>query len=243
MRRFVITLSVAALALTGTPGRADGLFGKGGPTMPSIPGVSPAGTPATNAGPIGGSFTATGVRMQNQLLIGLKSMVNAVALMQEAVGHKDAADKLRAIADALKDEKEPKSDQIEQTLKAIEDNPVDRAQLAAVKDEKSKKLLVQSFGNMTVAGIYNAGVVNSARQLTSLRPGIADALAAPTLLNMAQIVVTSVPAEIDHTATYLSMLSDYMTTNKLSPPSKDDQRKLAEANGASKDEALALLKD
>jgi hypothetical protein len=217
MRRYLRASFVMALAVTATPCLASGLLG-GVPALPTLGG--------------GGSFTATGTQMQGQVLVGLRTLVTAVSLMQEALGHKDAADKLKAISEALKNEKEAKSDDIEQTMKAIDDNPVDRDQLASVKDAKSRQLLVQSAGNMAVAGIYNAKAVETAKQLAGLRPGPADALAAPALLGTAKTVVTALPAEIQHAVTYSGMLSDYMTTNKLTPPSKDDQRKLAEANGA-----------
>jgi hypothetical protein len=227
MRRYLGTLFVVAIAVTATPCRANGLLGG----LPAVPALGSGGA----------SFTAMGTQMQGQVLVGLRTLVTAVSQMQDALGHKAAADKLRAISDELKNEKEAKSEEIEQTMKAIDDNPVDREQLAAVKDDKSKQLLVQSAGNMAVAGIYNAKAVDSAKQLAGLRPGPADALSAPSLLNTAKMVATALPAEIQHAATYSGMLADYMTTNKLTPPSKDDQRKLAEANGASPDEARTSL--
>jgi hypothetical protein len=228
MRRYLGAVFVVALAVTATPGQANGLLGG----LPAVPALGGGG---------GASFAATGTQMQGQVLVGLRTLVAAVALMQEALGHKAAADKLKAISDELKNEKETKSDDVEQTLKAIDDNPVDRDQLAAVKDAKSKQLLVQSAGNMAVAGIYNAKAVETAKQLAGLRPGPADALSAPSLFDTAKTVVTALPAEIQHAVTYSGMLSDYMTTNKLTPPSKDDQRKLAVANGADEAQVAAAL--
>ena len=189
----------------------------------------------------GASFSATGAQMQSQLLVGLRSLVTAVSLMQEASGHKQQADKLKAVSDELQRTTTVSSAQVEQTVQAFDDNPVDRSQLANVHDAKSKQLLVQSAGNMAIAGLWNAKAVSSAQQLASIRPGLGDAMAAPALLNTAKVVVTTLPAEIGHTATYTSMLADYMRDNKLSPPSKDDQRKLAVAQGADPAQVAANL--
>jgi hypothetical protein len=189
----------------------------------------------------GGSFAGTASLMQAELLVGMRSLVTAVGEMNEATGHKAQADQLRAISAELKNATEAKSDLIERTIKAVDASPVDRSQLMAAHDTKSKHLLVQSAGNMLVTGVFNAMAVNSARQLTALRPGLADAVQAPSLLNTAKVVVTAVPAEISHAATYTSMLADYMRDNKLTAPNMADQRQIAQAQGATPAAAAAGL--
>jgi hypothetical protein len=233
MKRFLSKAIVAIMVVTVTPCWAAGFMDN----LSSATG----GVLGGGGGGGGASFSATGAQMQGQLLVGLRSLVIAVSQMNEATGHKAQADKLKAISEELKNTTEIKSDQVERTLKAVEDNPVDRSQLAAAHDAKSKQLLVQSAGNILVTGVFNAKAVQSARQLTSLRPGPADAMAAPSLINTAKVVVTSVPAEISHTANYTSMLADYMRDNKLTPPSAADQRKLAQAQGADATQASTLL--
>jgi hypothetical protein len=93
-------------------------------------------------------------------------------------------------------------------------------------------MVAQSSAYVVVAGVYNAKAIDSARRLSGMKPGVAEAASAPGLLNTAKVVTTALPAQIDKGAEYGSMLGDYMTSNKLTPPSKDDQRKIAMSNGA-----------
>jgi hypothetical protein len=230
MKRFVGKALVSAMLVTATPSWAAGFMDSVGSLTGGVLG-----------GGGGASFSATGTQMQGQLLVGLRSLVIAVSQMNEATGHKAQADKLKAISEELKNTTDIKSDQVERTIKAVEDNPVDRSQLSAAHDAKSKQLLVQSAGYMLITGVYNAKAVQSARQLTSLRPGPADVMSAPSIINTAKVVVTAVPAEISHTANYTGMLADFMRDNKLTAPSATDQRKLAQAQGADPAQAATIL--
>jgi hypothetical protein len=151
--------------------------------------------------------------------------------MNEAVGNKQKADTLKALGEEMNGLTEVKSEMVERTIAALDQAKIDHAQLAKVKDAKSKALVTQSAGHIAVAALFNAKAIDSARQLTSLRPGPADALAAPALLNTAKVVITVVPAQIDHLGQYASMLATYMKDNKLPAPSKDDERKILVSEG------------
>jgi hypothetical protein len=168
-------------------------------------------------------------------------MVTAVQQMHQAVGNKEAADRMNAIAKEMASNSQPSADQYQQWLKTIDANPVDSSRLSAVKDAKSKQFLVQSAGYIAVAAAFNAKAVNTARQLASMKPGIADAASAPALLGTANVVVTTVPAELEHIAKYGALLASYMKDNKLTPPSEDEKLKIAKASGADNATAAAIL--
>jgi hypothetical protein len=175
------------------------------------------------------------------VIVGLRSMATAVMFINQAVGNQAAANRLQAVVDELKGLQQPDSAVIERALKTIDANAVDRSTLAKAQDQKSKQQVAQSAGFVAIAGLFDAKAVNNARQLSTLKPGPADAIAAPGLLNTGKVIVTSFPAHIDHVTQYGSMLSTYMSDNKLTPPSKEAQRADAKAQGASAEQIKDIL--
>jgi hypothetical protein len=190
--------------------------------------------------PGGGSFAATGAQMAGNVVVGLRSMATAVLLMNQAVGNQASAKRMQAVVDELNGMKNPDQDGCERALKGIDDNAVDRSSLAKAHDAKSKQQLAQSAGYVVVAGFFDARAVDNAKQIGAMKPGPTDALSAPSLLNTAVVVTTAFPAQINHLTQYGSMLSTYMSDNRLTPPSKEDQRTDAQAQGASSDQIAAM---
>jgi hypothetical protein len=189
----------------------------------------------------GASFAGAGAEMAANLVVGLRSTGTAVVLMNQAVGNQAKANLVQAAVDELKGMKDPDPAVIERSLKAIDDNAVDRSALAKAHDAKSKQQLAQSAGYIAIAGFFDARAVNNAKQLSTLKPSPTDALSAPSLLNTAKVVVTAFPAQLGHLSQYGSMLATYMSDNKLAPPSKENQRADAQAQGASTAQVAAFL--
>ncbi len=228
MNRYVSSLALLAAFSVAAIAPASAQFGG----LLNITGLNQSG---------GASFAATGAQMGVNVIVGLRSMATAVMFINQAVGNQAAANRLQAVVDELKGLQQPDSAVIERALKTIDANAVDRSTLAKAQDQKSKQQVAQSAGFVAIAVLFDAKAVNNARQLSTLKPGPADAIAVPGLLNTGKVIVTSFPAHIDHVTQYGSMLSTYMSDNKLTPPSKEAQRADAKAQGASAEQIKDIL--
>ena len=223
-----LAVGVVALGLIGAPAQA-GLLDAG---LGAVTGGGAAG---------GGSFSGTATELGRDVVVSLASALQAVAQVHEATGDKKTALSLIAQADEIRAMKEPKKDVMEKSLQAIENNPIKREDLAQVKNPEDKKKIVMSLASLAAATAYDAKAVSAAQRLSTLKPGVGDAMNAPALLEVAQLVVTGFPKQISTIATYTSEISTYASTNKLEKPSAAESRKVATTNGADPAEAGSLL--
>lgn len=189
----------------------------------------------------GGAFAAVATSFTMKTMVSLRNMVDATRLMQEAVGNKEQAERLAAIAEELKRIKEPKADIVEKTMRAVDENPIDRAQLAAVKTEEGKQKVAESSLHVTVAAAFNAAAGLAARQLLNTKPGALDLIHAPVVLDAARVAGTVLPTQAQKFGEYSVLLTEYLRDNNIPPPSKEDLRAIAVKSGASPEEAQALL--
>jgi hypothetical protein len=227
-----LAAGVIALGLSGAPAHA-GLLDSG---LGAVTGGAVGG-----GGAGGGSFSGTATELGRHVVVSLSSALQAVAKVQEATGNKKTALALIAQADEIRAMKEPKKGVMEKSLQAIESNPIKREDLAQVKNPEDKKKIVESLAHLAVAAAYDAKAVSAAQQLSSLTPGPADALNAPAILEVAQLVVTAFPKQISTISSYTSEVSTYASTNKLEKPTAADSRRVATSNGADPAEAGSLL--
>jgi len=185
----------------------------------SVPGVGGGG---------GGNFGATAQAYTVNVVTGMLNTVRGVENVQLALGKKQEAEKLEAIAKEIAGMKTPSSDIIQQAATAIAADPVDRTALTNVKSAEGKKFLATATANMMVATVYNAKAASSASALAGMKPGISDVSSAPALLDAAKATVTAGPTTIQNTATYLSALTDFLSANKVPKPSQQDCQALAQ---------------
>ena len=185
------------------------------------------GVPGIGGGSGGGSFGSSAKEYSVNVVTGMLNSVRGVENVQLALGNKTAAETLEATAKEIEGMKEPNSAALEHSAQAIADNPVDRTALANVKSVEGKKFLAIATKHMMVAGVYNAKAASSASTMAGQKPGPADALSAPAILEAAKVTVTSGPTTIKNTASYLSALTDFMSTNKMPAPSQAECAELA----------------
>ena len=127
--------------------------------LPNIPG---AGAIPGLGGGGGSGFSAAAASLATNLKTALYNQVMAIALIQEAQGDKVKAGRLRATAAAMQAMKQPSKDQMEKSLKAVEENPVNREGLAKVKDAEGQKKISQASAHMSVVLVYDGLAIASA---------------------------------------------------------------------------------
>src|SRR5258708_22817576 len=80
--------------------------------------------PGASSGAGGASFASTATQMSMQLLVGLRSMFNAMQLMHQAVGNKQAAETMSATIKEMATDTQPNDDKVQRWIKTADDNPV-----------------------------------------------------------------------------------------------------------------------
>jgi len=187
-----------------------------------------ASVPGLGGGGGGGNFGATAKTYTANVVTGMLNTVRGVENVQQALGKKQEAERLEAIAKEIEQMKTPSSDTIEKASAAVASDPIDRTALTNVKSAEGKKLLANATANMMVATVYNAKAASSASALAGMKPGISDASSAPALLDAAKATATAGPTTIQNTATYLSALTDFLSKNNIPTPSQSVCQDLAQ---------------
>ena len=188
--------------------------------------------PGDEAGAPGMSFSQAAVQLGQYSVVAMASSLQAVAKVQEATGEKTTSLLLQAQADEVLNMKEPKASVMERSLRAIENNPIKRENLLKVQNPRDKRKIVESLAYLAASAEFNSRAVSTAESLTMLKPGPADLLNAPALLEVTGIVITTFPKQLSMLADYTSEISAYASTNRLTPPTEEDSRRVAIENGA-----------
>lgn len=225
MRKFVLKSLVLATSLS--MGVAATVPAYAQLQLPGIPGLG--NIPGLGGG--GGGGGQTGALIQS-LTINLKTalynQLMGLALVQEAQGDKSRAQSLRATASAMQSLKEPSKDSIEKTLKAVNENPVNREGLAKVRDEEGKKKIAQAQAHMSIVILYDGLAIASAGALIAGGLKGSAALAnLPALLDAAQTVTTTLPAQTENAKKFDEALKAYMAENNVPKLSSNEKAALA----------------
>ena len=192
--------------------------------MPSIPG---AGAVPGLGGGGGSGFSAAAASLATNLKTALYNQVMAIALIQEAQGDKVKSARLRATAAAMQAMKQPSKDQMEKSLKAVEENPVNREGLAKVKDAEGQKKVSQASAHMSVVLVYDGLAIAAATAMLAQKPGPSDLANAPAILETAQLALTALPAQTTNFQKYNEITEAYMKENNVSKPSAADKQAIA----------------
>ena len=192
--------------------------------MPSIPG---AGAVPGLGGGGGSGFSAAAASLATNLKTALYNQVMAIALIQEAQGDKVKSARLRATAAAMQAMKQPSKDQMEKSLKAVEENPVNREGLAKVKDAEGQKKISQASAHMSVVLVYDGLAIAAATAMLAQKPGPSDLANAPAILETAQLALTALPAQTTNFQKYNEITEAYMKENNVSKPSAADKQAIA----------------
>ena len=215
------TTLIAALATVTLIGLspASAQFG-----LPNIPG---AGAIPGLGGGGGSGFSAAAASLATNLKTALYNQVMAIALIQEAQGDKVKAGRLRATAAAMQAMKQPSKDQMEKSLKAVEENPVNREGLAKVKDAEGQKKISQASAHMSVVLVYDGLAIASATAMLVQKPGPSDIANAPAILETAQLALTSLPTQTANFQKYNEMTEAYMKENNVAKPTAAEKQAIA----------------
>ena len=192
--------------------------------LPNIPG---AGAIPGLGGGGGSGFSAAAASLATNLKTALYNQVMAIALIQEAQGDKVKAGRLRATAAAMQAMKQPSKDQMEKSLKAVEENPVNREGLAKVKDAEGQKKISQASAHMSVVLVYDGLAIASATAMLAQKPGPSDIANAPAILETAQLALTSLPTQTANFQKYNEMTEAYMKENNVAKPTAADKQAIA----------------
>ena len=216
------TYMIAALATATMMGLspASAQFG-----MPSIPGAG--AVPGLGGGGGGSGFSSAAAALATNLKTALYNQVMAIALIQEAQGDKVKSARLRATAAAMQAMKQPSKDQMEKSLKAVEENPVNREGLAKVKDAEGQKKVSQASAHMSVVLVYDGLAIASATAMLAQKPGPSDLANAPAILETAQLALTALPAQTTNFQKYNEMTEAYMKENNVPKPSAAEKQAIA----------------
>ncbi len=215
------TTLIAALATVTLIGLspASAQFG-----LPNIPG---AGAIPGLGGGGGSGFSSAAAALATNLKTALYNQVMAIALIQEAQGDKVKAGRLRATAAAMQAMKQPSKDQMEKSLKAVEENPVNREGLAKVKDAEGQKKISQASAHMSVVLVYDGLAIASATAMLVQKPGPSDIANAPAILETAQLALTSLPTQTANFQKYNEMTEAYMKENNVAKPTAAEKQAIA----------------
>ena len=192
--------------------------------LPNIPG---AGAIPGLGGGGGSGFSAAAASLATNLKTALYTQVMAIALIQEAQGDKVKAGRLRATAAAMQAMKQPSKDQMEKSLKAVEENPVNREGLAKVKDAEGQKKISQASAHMSVVLVYDGLAIASATAMLAQKPGPSDIANAPAILETAQLALTSLPTQTANFQKYNEMTEAYMKENNVAKPTAAEKQAIA----------------
>ncbi|MCX7317930.1 MAG: hypothetical protein NTZ22_14225 [Hyphomicrobiales bacterium] len=192
--------------------------------LPNIPG---AGAIPGLGGGGGSGFSAAAASLATNLKTALYNQVMAIALIQEAQGDKVKAGRLRATAAAMQAMKQPSKDQMEKSLKAVEENPVNREGLAKVKDAEGQKKISQASAHMSVVLVYDGLAIASATAMLAQKPGPSDIANAPAILETAQLALTSLPTQTANFQKYNEMTEAYMKENNVAKPTAAEKQAIA----------------
>lgn len=162
------------------------------------------------------------------------AFAEALVPIQEAVGKKEDAEKLRQ---AIKNAKDDKSqDSVKTLVGSTNDatNALNTMDLnSSLNKEKAKEFLTQSILNMG-AGIILDGI--AAKNASDLLKEAQDALKKASItqagkvkevINIAQFVVKEIPPQANSVKTFSDKLIKYATTNGIPTPSQEDLQKKA----------------
>ena len=186
--------------------------------LPNIPG---AGAIPGLGGGGGSGFSSAAAALATNLKTALYNQVMAIALIQEAQG-----DKVKAAA-AMQAMKQPSKDQMEKSLKAVEENPVNREGLAKVKDAEGQKKISQASAHMSVVLVYDGLAIASATAMLAQKPGPSDIANAPAILETAQLALTSLPTQTANFQKYNEMTEAYMKENNVAKPTAAEKQAIA----------------
>ena len=192
--------------------------------LPNIPG---AGAIPGLGGGGGSGFSAAAASLATNLKTALYNQVMAIALIQEAQGDKVKAGRLRATAAAMQAMKQPSKDQMEKSLKAVEENPVNREGLAKVKDAEGQKKISQASAHMSVVLVYDGLAIALATAMLAQKPGPSDIANAPAILETAQLALTSLPTQTANFQKYNEMTEAYMKENNVAKPTAAEKQAIA----------------
>ncbi len=192
--------------------------------LPNIPG---AGAIPGLGGGGGSGFSAAAASLATNLKTALYNQVMAIALIQEAQGDKVKAGRLRATAAAMQAMKQPSKDQMEKSLKVVEENPVNREGLAKVKDAEGQKKISQASAHMSVVLVYDGLAIASATAMLAQKPGPSDIANAPAILETAQLALTSLPTQTANFQKYNEMTEAYMKENNVAKPTAAEKQAIA----------------
>ena len=192
--------------------------------LPNIPG---AGAIPGLGGGGGSGFSSAAAALATNLKTALYNQVMAIALIQEAQGDKVKAGRLRATAAAMQAMKQPSKDQMEKSLKAVEENPVNREGLAKVKDAEGQKKISQASAHMSVVLVYDGLAIASATAMLAQKPGPSDIANAPAILETAQLALTSLPTQTANFQKYNEMTEAYMKENNVAKPTAAEKQAIA----------------
>ena len=192
--------------------------------LPNIPG---AGAIPGLGGGGGSGVSAAAASLATNLKTALYNQVMAIALIQEAQGDKVKAGRLRATAAAMQAMKQPSKDQMEKSLKAVEENPVNREGLAKVKDAEGQKKISQASAHMSVVLVYDGLAIASATAMLAQKPGPSDIANAPAILETAQLALTSLPTQTANFQKYNEMTEAYMKENNVAKPTAAEKQAIA----------------
>ncbi len=229
MKKFASSIAAAAVISLGMMGAASAQFG-----MPSLPGGGSLPIPGVGGG---GGFSSAAASLTTNLKSALYNQVMAIALIQEAQGDKAKASQIRATAAQIEAMKQPSKDALEKSLKAVEQNPVNREGLAKVRDEEGKKKVAEAQGHMNIALVYNGLAIASATAMIATKPGPSDLVNAPAILDAAQMTLTAIPTQTSNIKKYNEATEAFMKENnvpKLSSSQKAAIAKKTDPQAASK---------
>jgi hypothetical protein len=184
--------------------------------LPNIPGLNSLPIPGLGGGSNGGGgFSMAAASLGNNLRTALYNQVMAISLVQDAQGDKAKAGRLRATANAIQAMKQPSKDTMEKALKAVEENPVNRENVAKIKDAAGQKKIADASAHMSVVMVYNGLALASAGAMIIFRPSAADLANAPGILDAAQLAVTAIPSQTSNFRKYNEILEAYMAQNNI----------------------------
>ena len=226
LKKMMPLVAVSALVLSGATGAFAQLSGLTSAVTGGAPGLLGGGSG-------GASFKQNAQNFALYMNAGTYHLATAVARMEKAVGHADAAEALSAQAELIKKAgASATADDYKKTYQMVDQSNVDRDQLSKVPEAQGRVELAYSSLHLGIGALEDKKAVDMARSLATTVPSPQDALDGSVMssIDTARLALDVLPGHVVKTGSWLSNLNDYFASHKIAPPSDDEKRKVAAAD-------------
>lgn len=178
-----------------------------------------------------GNLEQDAQRFNKYLRVATVNLLHAVGYICEATSRADYAKLAQAQADQIeKGGTDLDLQKWREASKVIEEASISRAEIARVTSKAGQALLLRSAVHLGVGTLVDKRAIDLARHVATTPPTSLTSLTqkgVQAAFEGAQLAVRVLPRHVEVAGTWSLYLSEYFTSHQISPPSLEQQRKVA----------------